>query len=233
MEDVVAAARRIEKILDKQTDTNMERLVSTKQEQIQFLKKDLKEANEQIAAHRTTAPPVAAMAAVPATTAATAAATQLPPAAPAHHIYQDYSEEPPFYRPPCGQMDRCPSTFLPLRRRRPLRVQLSCSPSPSTPPPPASTCQPPCPASRTNTGAASQRGRLAPSPPSLTSACPSGYTLTRRPQVSAQSSLKSEKAKNASFAAPPDPSTKQRKRIPPPSWSVSPSSGPSQSSDLI
>ena len=79
MEDVVAAARRIEKILNEQTDTKMERLVSTMQEQIRLLKKDLKEANEQIAAHRTTAPPVATMAIVPAQTAATAAASQPPP----------------------------------------------------------------------------------------------------------------------------------------------------------
>ena len=108
MEDVVAAARQIEKILDEQTDTKMERLVSTMQEQIRLLKKDLKEANEQIAAHRTAAPPVAAMAAVPVPIAATAAAAQPPPAAPARHIYQDYSEEPPFYRPPHHQMDRRP-----------------------------------------------------------------------------------------------------------------------------
>ena len=100
MEDVIAAAHRTEKILEEQTDTKMERLVSTMQDQIRLLKKDLKEANEQIAAHRTAAPPVAAMASVPAPTAATAAAAQLPPAAPARHIYQHYGEEPPFYRPP-------------------------------------------------------------------------------------------------------------------------------------
>ena len=72
----------------------------TKEDQIRLLKKDLKEANEQIAAHKATAPPVAAMAAIPAPTAATTAAAQPPPAAPARHIYQDYGEEPPFYRPP-------------------------------------------------------------------------------------------------------------------------------------
>ena len=105
LEDVIAAARRMEKILEEQTDTKMERLVSTMQDQIRLLKKDLKEANEQIAAHRTAAPPEAAMAAVPAPTAATAAAAQPPPAAPARHIYQDYGEEPPFYRPPLQQMD--------------------------------------------------------------------------------------------------------------------------------
>ena len=108
MEDVIAATRRIEKILEEQTDTKMERLVSTMQDQIQLLKKDLKEANEQIAAHRTAAPPVTAMAAVPDPTAATTAATQPPPAASARHIYQDYGEEPPFYRPPRRQMDRRP-----------------------------------------------------------------------------------------------------------------------------
>ena len=94
MKGVVAAARRIEKILEEQTDTKMEHLVSTMQDQIRLLKKDLKEANEQIAAHRTATPPVAAMAAVPAPPAATTVAAQPPPAAPARHIYQDYGEEP-------------------------------------------------------------------------------------------------------------------------------------------
>ena len=42
MEDVVAATRRIEKILEEQTDPKMERLVSTMQDQIRILKKDLK-----------------------------------------------------------------------------------------------------------------------------------------------------------------------------------------------
>ena len=34
MEEVVAAARRIEKILEEQTDSKMERLVNTMQDQI-------------------------------------------------------------------------------------------------------------------------------------------------------------------------------------------------------
>ena len=161
MEDVVAAARRIEKILDEQTDTKMERLVSTMQEQIRLLKKDLKEANEQIAAYRTAAPPVAAMAAVSAPPAATAAAAQPPPAASACHIYQDYSEEPPFYRPPRRQMDRRPPLCF-LCGEEGHFVSLSCPPRPATPPPPASMRQCPRPASRTNTGAASRRGRLSP-----------------------------------------------------------------------
>ena len=112
MEDVVAAARRIEKILEEQTDTKMERLVNTMQDQIRILKKDLKEANEQIAAHKAVAPPVTAMTAVSAPTAATTAAAQPPPAVPARHIYQDYGEEPPFYRPPCHQMDRRPPRWF-------------------------------------------------------------------------------------------------------------------------
>ena len=105
MEEVVAAARRIEKILEEQTDSKMERLVNTMQDQIRILKKDLKEAHEQIAAHKTTATPVNALAAVPAP--AVAAAQPPPPVpAPARHLYQEYPEEPPFYRPPRRQMDR-------------------------------------------------------------------------------------------------------------------------------
>ena len=68
MEDIVAAARRIGKILEEQTDTKMEHLVNTMQDQIRILKKDLKEANEQIAAHKAAAPPVTAMASVSAPT---------------------------------------------------------------------------------------------------------------------------------------------------------------------
>ena len=83
------------------------------QDQIRILKKDIKEANEQIAAHKAAAPPVTAMAAVSDPTAATAAAAQPPPPVPACHIYQDYSEEPLFYRPPRHQMDRrLPRYFL-------------------------------------------------------------------------------------------------------------------------
>ena len=41
LEDVVAAARRIEKVLEEQTDSKMERLISAMQDQIRLLKKDL------------------------------------------------------------------------------------------------------------------------------------------------------------------------------------------------
>ena len=100
MEDVVAATRRIKKILEEQTDSKMERLVNSMQDQIRILKKDLKEANEQITTHKAAAPTADAMAAIPAPTTTTAAAAQAPPPAPARHIYQDYGEEPNFYRPP-------------------------------------------------------------------------------------------------------------------------------------
>ena len=86
MEDVVAAARRIEKILEEQSDSKVERLISTMQDQIRLLKKDLREANDQIAAHKTNAPTAAAMAAVPAPTTIAAATAQALPAAPARHI---------------------------------------------------------------------------------------------------------------------------------------------------
>ena len=99
MEEVVAATRRIEKILEEQTDTKIERLVNTMQDQIWILKKDLKEVHEQIAAHKTAATPDNTLAAVPAP--AVAAAQPPPPApAPARHLYQEYNADPPFYRPP-------------------------------------------------------------------------------------------------------------------------------------
>ena len=105
MEKVVAAARRIEKILEEQTDSKIEWLVNTMQDQIRILKKNLKEAYEQIAAHKSTATPASALEAVPAP--AIAAAQPPPPApAPARHLYQEYNEHPPFYCPPRRQMDR-------------------------------------------------------------------------------------------------------------------------------
>ena len=99
MEEVVTAARMIEKILEEQTDSKMERLVNTMQGQIRILKKDLKEVHEQIAAHKTAATPANALVAVPAPTIA-AAQPPSPVPAPARHLYHEYPEEPPFYRLP-------------------------------------------------------------------------------------------------------------------------------------
>ena len=83
MESLVAAARRIEKILAGQTDPEMERLM---QDQIRLLKKDLKDAREQIGN------PTAALTAYPAPTVAAAqppppAPARPPPLSPARHSY--------------------------------------------------------------------------------------------------------------------------------------------------
>ena len=113
MEDVVAAAKLIEKILAEQTDSWMERLISSMQDQIRLLKKDLKEAHDQISAHQATTTPTAALATTSAVTVAAAhppplvsaqppplATAQLPPPAPARHLYQGYPEESPYFQPP-------------------------------------------------------------------------------------------------------------------------------------
>ena len=108
VEEVVTAARRIEKILEEQTDSKMERLVNSMQDQIWILKKDLKEANEQIATHKNAASPTAAMAAIPALATAAAAAAQTPPTTPARHLDHEYGDEINFPRLP----RRPPRCFL-------------------------------------------------------------------------------------------------------------------------
>ena len=116
LEDVVAAARRIEKVLEEQTDSKMERLIAAMQDQIRLLKKDLKDAHDQISASATS---TATLAASPTATVAAAhppplaqphsmaaaqppllAAAQLPPYPPARHLYQDYADEGPYFRSP-------------------------------------------------------------------------------------------------------------------------------------
>ena len=123
LEDVVAAARRIEKVLEEQADSKMERLVSAMQDQIRILKKDLKEAHDQIITHQASITPTAALAASPAAAVAAAhppalahppplATAQPPPPAPTRHLYQDYQEEGPYFRPPRRQQDRRPPRFV-------------------------------------------------------------------------------------------------------------------------
>ena len=115
MEDVVAAARRIERILGEQNDSKMEWLILSMQDQIRILTKDLKSAHEQMATQSAPITPTAALAAPPVATVAAAhppplaqppsmAVAHLPPAAqppplvtaqpppypPARHLYQDY-----------------------------------------------------------------------------------------------------------------------------------------------
>ena len=113
MEDVVAVARRIQKILEEQANSKMECLISSMQDQIRLTKKDLKDAHDQISAHQTTTTPTAALAATPTVTVAAAhtpplapaqpppfTTAQPPPAAPARHLYQGYPGESPYLPPP-------------------------------------------------------------------------------------------------------------------------------------
>ena len=57
MEEVVAAARRMERILGEQPDSKMEQLILSMQDQIRILTKDLKSAHEQMASQSTAATP--------------------------------------------------------------------------------------------------------------------------------------------------------------------------------
>ena len=124
MEAVVAAARRIERILGEQPDSKIEQIVLSMQDQIRILTKDLKKAHEQMASQAAAATPTAALAA---TSAATVAAAQPPPVAsppaianahpppaaplpplataqpppypPGRQMYPDYGEEGPTFEP--------------------------------------------------------------------------------------------------------------------------------------
>ena len=97
----------------------MERLISSMQDQIRILKKDLKEAHDQISTHQAATTPTTALAATSAITVAAAhppplaqlpplATAQPPPPSPARHFYQGYPEEGPYFQPPRRQLDRQP-----------------------------------------------------------------------------------------------------------------------------
>ena len=133
MEEVVAAARRIERILGEQPNSKMEQVNLSMQDQIRILTKDLKKAHEQMASQATAATPTAALAAPPAATVAAdqpppialppamanahppptaspppLATAQPPPYPPGHQLYPDYGEEGPYFRSPRRQPDRRP-----------------------------------------------------------------------------------------------------------------------------
>ena len=138
MEEVVAAAWRIERILGEQPDSKMEHIILSMQDQIRILTKDLKSAHEQMASQATAATPTAALAALPAATVSAAqpppiasppamasahpppaaplpplATAQPPPYPPGRQLYPDYGEEGPYFRPPRQQPDwRSPCCFL-------------------------------------------------------------------------------------------------------------------------
>ena len=131
MEEVVAAARRIERILEEWPTSGMEQLIQSMQSQIQILTKDLAKAHEQMASKPPAATPTAAFAAPPSNavaaaqpTSATSAPTSLPsPAAtpltplataqpplynPGRPPYFDYGEEGSYFRGQRRQSDRRP-----------------------------------------------------------------------------------------------------------------------------
>ena len=113
MENVIAVARRIEKIREEQPDSKMERLVSTMQDRLWTLNKDLKESYEAIATHKATAPTSAASAAIPAPALTVAAAAQAPPTAPTRHVNHNYGEKEDFPCLPRHQLGcRPPRCFL-------------------------------------------------------------------------------------------------------------------------
>ena len=113
----------------------MEHLISM-QDQIRLLKKDLKEAHDQISTHQATATPTTALAATSTVTVAAThpppltqppplATAQPPPPSPARHFYQGYPEEGPYFQPP--------HRLLPVWGRRTFCVEL---PGLLSPPPP-------------------------------------------------------------------------------------------------
>ena len=130
MEEVVSAARRIEKILQEQPKSGADNLMESMNRQIQILTKDLAKAHEKLAAQPTAAPVTTALAVPPSQAVAAAqhsraslappqmahpAASQLPPMATAQapQYIQDPppyfygNEEPPYFRGPRRQ-DRQP-----------------------------------------------------------------------------------------------------------------------------
>ena len=131
MEEVVSAARRIERILEERPTSGMEQLIESMQSQIQNFTKDLAKAHKQIAAKPQAATPTATFAAPPSNTVAAAqpppaalappslpnpAATPLPPLATSqpppyntsHPPYFGYGEEGPYFRGQRRQSDRRP-----------------------------------------------------------------------------------------------------------------------------
>ena len=125
MEEVVAAARRIEWILGEQPDSKIEQIVLSMQDQIRILTKDLKKAHEQMASQAAADTPTAALVAPPAATVDAAqpppitlppamanahppptaplpplATAQPPPYPPGRQMYHDYGEEGPYFRSP-------------------------------------------------------------------------------------------------------------------------------------
>ena len=135
MEEVVAAARRIERILQEQPTSGIDTLMESMNRQIQILTKDLAKAHEKLAAQPTATPVATALAAPPSQAVAAAqhppaslappqmahpAVAPLPPMATAQapQYVQDSppffyeNEEPPYFRGPRRQDRRSMRCFL-------------------------------------------------------------------------------------------------------------------------
>ena len=89
------------------------------QDQIKLLKKDLREAHDQISTHQTAASPttsavtVAAAHPPPLAQPPPLATAQPPPPLSARHFYQGYPEDGPYFQPPHRQLgQRPPRCFL-------------------------------------------------------------------------------------------------------------------------
>ena len=128
MEEVVSAARRIERIIHERPTSGMEHLMESMQSQIQILTKDLAKAHEQLAAQPPAATPTAAITAPPSHSVATA---QPPPAtlAPPQLVHLPATPLPPQYlqgAPPFYYETEEPPYFRGQRRsdRRPMRCFL-------------------------------------------------------------------------------------------------------------
>ena len=126
MEEVVAAARRVERILQERPTSGMDTLMESMNRQIQFLTEDLAKAQDKIAAQPPVATPTTALAVPP---SQAVAAAQHPPAslAPPQMAHPAATPLPPPYSPgpsqyfsgdnvaPCFQGQRRRSDRGPLR----------------------------------------------------------------------------------------------------------------------
>ena len=123
MEEVVPAARRVERILQERPTSGMEHLMESMQSQIQILTKDLAKAHESVAAKLQTATPTAAFAAQPppatlapprlskpaATPLQPMATAQSPPYSPGPPQYFSYGDDgAPYFREQRRRSDRRP-----------------------------------------------------------------------------------------------------------------------------
>ena len=126
MEEVVSAARRIERILQERPTSGMENLLESMNRQIQILTKDLAKAHEKIAAQPPVAAPTAALAVPP---SHAVAAAQHPPAplAPPQMAHPAATPLPPMATAQPPQFLQGSPTFYYFRgQRRSDRRSMQC-----------------------------------------------------------------------------------------------------------